>query len=60
MSQTETKCNSATLDLRLSPLVLGISHNFLAGKTPRQKARLVRRAATTLLEIADEIEERGL
>lgn len=60
MSQPETNRKASTLELRLSPLALGISPNFLAGKTPRQKARLVRRAAATLLDIAEEIEERGI
>lgn len=47
---------SATMQLRLSPIALGISWRFLSGRTPREKAKRLRRAAITLLEIADEMD----
>lgn len=44
------------MQLRLSPIALGISWRFLSGRTPREKAKRLRRAAITLLEIADEMD----
>lgn len=44
------------MELRLSPIALGISWRFLSGRPPREKAKRLRRAAITLLEIADEMD----
>lgn len=48
--------SESTMELRLSPIALGISWRFLSGRPPREKAKRLRRAAITLLEIADEMD----
>lgn len=52
----EIKPVVASITLKISPIALGIATQFLDGKSPREQAKRIRRAALILNQVASDME----